>query len=95
MSRVEPKTYDRQPVPDLDDVPSLKAYQTLRDALQGFDGVVLEHFFDKTPEDRKAFAKDALEGLYEFRQKLNLDCGNQCPKGKACVPCASAHIGVD
>lgn len=91
MSQAEPKPYDRQPVPDLEDLVSLKAYQTLRDALQGFEAVVMEHFFIKTPEVRTAFVKDALDGLYEFRETLNLlNCGNLCPKGKACVPCSSA-----
>jgi hypothetical protein len=90
MSQVEPKSYDRQPVPDLEDLVSLKAYQTLRDALQGFEGVVMEHFFDLTPDDRTAFVEGALDGLCQFRDSFALDCGNQCPKGRACVPCASA-----
>jgi hypothetical protein len=51
----------------------------------------MEHFFDKTPDDLTAFVEDALDCLYKFRERFNFpDCGKQCPKAKAYVPCASA-----
>jgi hypothetical protein len=89
MSQVELKPSGRQPVPDLEDLESLKAYQTLRDALQGFEGVVMDHFFHKTPDERTRLAQDIIDALYDHvRGPLSLlDCGNQCPKGKTCVAC--------
>ncbi len=90
MSQVEPKSNGRQPVPDLEDLPSLKAYQKLMEATNGFEVVMVEHFFALTPVEREKFVNDVVNVLYDFRyNKLQLSCGTLCPKGRTCVPCAS------